>query len=384
MYCKRDGQKPLKIVADRHITQVANAFSDVAEVETLEPGAICRAALRNCDVLMTRSVTRVDADLLAGTPVRFVGTATSGTDHVDTDYLAAQGIAFADASGSNARPVVEYVLSALSVLADQDDSRLGDLTVGIIGCGRVGTLLNGMLETLGVCCLLNDPPLAASGDPRDFRTLDEILQADVVTLHVPLTLTGEYPTRHLLGAEHLQRLRPGAAVINTARGGVVDESALNRLLLERHLQAVIDVWENEPYIDSGLLASVAIATPHIAGYSLEAKLRATWQLRQAVTGYFGLDGDQRIPPAVTYKHRLMLAGEDRDELARLAILTGYDVRTDAVALRQVPKLAVSDRGYYFNRLRHEYALRREFSSIELQLENGQSDLAGFFERLGFK
>lgn len=384
MYCKRDGQKPLKIVADRHITQVANAFSDVAEVETLEPGAICRAVLRNCDVLMTRSVTRVDADLLAGTPVRFVGTATSGTDHVDTDYLAAQGIAFADASGSNARPVAEYVLSALSVLADQNDSRLSDLTVGIIGCGRVGTLLSGMLETLGVRCLLNDPPLAASGDPRDFRTLDEILQADVVTLHVPLTLTGEYPTRHLLGAEHLQRLRPGAAVINTARGGVVDESALNQLLLERHLQAVIDVWENEPYIDSGLLASVAIATPHIAGYSLEAKLRATWQLRQAVTGYFGLDGDPRIPPAVTYKHRLMLAGEDRDELARLAILAGYDVRTDAVALRQVPKLAISDRGCYFNRLRHEYALRREFSSIELQLESGQSDLAGFFERLGFK
>lgn len=384
MYCKRDGQKPLKIVADRHITQVANAFSDVAEVETLEPGAIRRAALRNCDVLMTRSVTRVNADLLAGTPVRFVGTATSGTDHVDTAYLAAQGIAFADASGSNARPVAEYVLSALSVLADQNDSRLGDLTVGIIGCGRVGTLLSGMLETLGVRCLLNDPPLAASGDPRDFRTLDEILQADVVTLHVPLTLTGEYPTRHLLGAEHLQRLRPGAVVVNTARGGVVDESALNRLLLERHLQAVMDVWENEPYIDSGLLASVAIATPHIAGYSLEAKLRATWQLRQAVTGYFGLDGDQRILPAVTYKHRLMLAGEDRDELARLAILTGYDVRTDAVALRQVPKLAVSDRGYYFNRLRYEYALRREFSSIELQLENGQSDLAGFFERLGFK
>lgn len=376
----------MNIVADRHIPAVATALAHIGRVTRLDPGAIDRRCLRDCDVLLVRTVTPVNADLLEGTPVKFVGTATSGTDHVDSDYLAEAGIGFAHAAGSNARPVAEYVLSALAAAGEQRGGRLADLSVAVVGCGHVGGLLTDLLAGLGVRCLRHDPPLAATlaqGRQEDFCDLDTALTADVVSLHVPLSRGGEYPTWHLLDAARLAQLRPGAVVINTARGGVVDEAALTAALREQHLQAVIDVWEDEPAINVELAALATFATPHIAGYSLEAKLRATDCLRSALEAYFAIAPAAPVSSGLPVCTSLTLAGDDVDEMTRLAVLASYDVRSDALVLPQFGTLATGCRPGCFTGLRHDYCLRREFPSVGLRLEGAMVAQAFDLRRLGF-
>ncbi len=372
----------LKIVADRYIPGLSAAFADAAELTLLEPAAIDRASLHDADALLVRSVTRVNAELLTGTPVRFVGTATSGSDHVDRDYLDAHDVGFADAAGCNARPVAEYVLSALCVLSEQRGCRLTDLSVAIIGCGHVGSQLHALLQALGVTCLCNDPPLAEqAGTAAGYCDLAMALTADVISLHVPLTDHGPHATRHLLTSDRLASLRDDAIVINTARGEVIDERALKAQLHERPLLAVIDVWQHEPAIDIGLAAAVAIATPHIAGYSLDAKLRASARLRQAFAEHFDqTPGVAEAPPPAL--QTLPLDADDLDELVRLAVLTSYDVRADAVALQRLAAIH-GERSAYFSGLRQDYALRREFSSLQLRLSGGARDYAAPLRQLGF-
>ncbi len=372
----------MKIVADRYIPALEKAFDGAAEVVLYEPGAIDRHALHDCDVLLVRTVTRVDAGLLEGTPVRFVGTATSGSEHVDEAYLDRQGIGFASAAGCNARPVAEYVLSALSVLTEQRGCRLDDLSVAVIGCGHVGSQLSNMLQALGIECLLNDPPLQAAGDRRSFHELDKALEADVITLHVPLTNAGPYPTQRLLNSDRLAALRPGTIIINSARGDVIDERALKTLLAKHRVQLVADVWRNEPAIDTELAARAVIATPHIAGYSLEAKLRSTWRMRNAVAEFFDLTMpplDEPLPAAI---QTLPLDADNLDELARLAILTSYDIRSDATALQRLAVIE-GNRSAYFSGLRHDYALRRELSALQLQLHGAAQAFAEPLQQLGF-
>lgn len=375
----------MKIVADRYLPAVANTLAGCAEVELREPRDITNASLKDCDALLVRTVTRVDERLLKDTPVRFVGTATSGSDHVDTAYLAANGIGFADAAGSNARPVAEYVLSAMAVLCEQSGTHMTDHVVGIVGCGHVGSQLASLLETLGVVTLLNDPPLADQGDTRDFHDLDTILEADIVTLHVPYTAAGSYPTANLLDADLLQQMKPGSWLVNTSRGGVVNEEALKRAAGEQGLQAVLDVWEHEPVIDTGLVAAARLATPHIAGYSLDAKLRATAMVCQALCAYFDL-GTLRQAPGhdVIEPLALPLSGADFDDQARLAILNSYDIRGDAATMQRLLRLPAAEQAAFFTRLREDYLLRREFSSLILELEQAAVTLAERFERLGFR
>ena len=376
----------MKIVADRYLPGVASAFDNTtAEVVLREPVDIDNAGLRDCDALLVRTVTRVDEQLLQETSVRFVGTATSGSDHVDTDYLASRGIGFADAAGSNARPVAEYVLSALAVLCEQSGTRMGDHVVGIIGCGHVGSQLAILLETLGVTTLLNDPPLAAQGDNRGFVDLDEILEADIVTLHVPYTATGSYPTVNLIDSDQLQQMQEGSWLINTARGGVINETALQSVIERRGLRVVLDVWQHEPAIDYSLAAAAVLATPHIAGYSLEAKQRATTMVCQALRAYFELRPAQEARDEHEHESlTLPLSGEDFEDLARLAILNGYDIRGDAATMQRLLRLPVAERPAFFTALRQEYRLRREFSSVILALDDKGAPLAARFEQLGFR
>ena len=375
----------MKIVADRYLPGVASAFGDTAEVMLCEPAEIENASLRDCDALLVRTVTRVDEQLLKGTPVRFVGTATSGCDHVDTDYLAAQGIGFADAAGSNARPVAEYVLSALAVLCEQTGTRLANHRVGIIGCGHVGSQLAALLETLGVTVLLNDPPLAEQGDTRDFCDLDTILGADIVTLHVPYTAAAPYPTANLIDSDRLQRLQAGTWLINTARGGVIDETALAAAIEAQDLQVVLDVWRHEPAIDSRLAAAVRLATPHIAGYSLDAKLRATNMVCQALCACFELGTIQQAHNHdVIEPLALPLTGADFEEQVRLAILNSYDIRGDAATMQRLLRLPAVEQATFFAGLRQDYLLRREFSSLELQLAGAALPLAARLAQLGFQ
>ncbi|MEX1197279.1 MAG: 4-phosphoerythronate dehydrogenase [Pseudohongiellaceae bacterium] len=286
----------MKIVADANILDIEPGFAEYGEL-VLRPGREIRPAdVRDADALIVRSITRVDAALLAGSRVRFVATATSGTDHLDLPWLHHAGITVADAAGCNANAVAAYVMAALQELTVPGGGR-----AVVIGAGHVGSRVVHRLQRKGVHCRVVDPFVEQGGvsasvrrafDDRVpelcFSSLDEALaDADIVSLHVPYTTQGPHPTRGLLNAERLSRLRPGTVLINTARGEVLDEAALKqRLRSGGDLQAVLDVFHDEPEVDRELIHLARIATPHIAGYSRAAKLAGTARVLAAFRAHF--------------------------------------------------------------------------------------------------
>ena len=375
----------MKIIADENIPCVRQAFASLGEV-TLLPGRGMRPEqVRDAELLLVRSVTRVDRELLEGSRVRFVGSATIGFDHVDRDYLQAQGIGFSTAPGSNATSAAEYVVSALMVLAQRQDFDPAGKTVGIIGCGNVGSRVRRKLEALGMQCLVNDPPLQAQGGHDDFVDLESVLQADVITVHVPLTRSGPHPTLHLVDAEFLACLKPGAVFINTARGAVVDNAALDSLLGERaDISIVLDVWEGEPAINCDLLEKVDLGTPHIAGYSLDGKLRGTEMIYRAACEFLGTpvqwSAATELPPGPSLE---LAAGGERLDAARAAVLECYDVRADDARLRQMLTLPPEERAARFDRLRKEYPVRREFAELDVRATCMDARLEQLLAGLGF-
>ena len=285
----------LRILVDANVPAAADALSPFGSVRLVPGHAITRAETEHADVLIVRSVTRVDADLVEDTPVRFVGTATAGTDHVDAAALARLGIAFASAPGSNATSVVEYVLAALLDLAD---SRGADLpaTLGVVGAGAVGGRFVPRARALGMNVLVCDPPRADAGHTdHDYRSLGDLLAgSDMLTLHVPLTSPSEsrWPTRGLIGAEALAAMRPGAWLVNAARGGVVDGPALVDTRRSGRLGAlVLDCWPGEPQPAPDLVAAANLATPHVAGYSFDGKVAGTAAVAAALRAWLAAGGD---------------------------------------------------------------------------------------------
>ena len=378
----------MNIVADENIPCVQQAFASLGEVSLL-PGRVMQAEqVRDADILLVRSVTRVDASLLQGSSVRFVGSATIGFDHVDRDYLQQQGIGFATAPGSNATSAAEYVVSALMVLSAQQGVELAGKTVGIIGCGNVGSRVRCKLAALGMTCLVNDPPLQASAGHDDFVSLEEVLQADVVTLHVPLIKDSPHPTFYLVNAALLDRLKPGAILINTSRGAVVDNRALDALLATRdELSVVLDVWENEPTIRPSLLQKVDLATAHIAGYSYDGKLRGTEMIYHAACDYFATPAQWRAADVLARAASIDLRDHGTDDLlavARAAVLACYDIREDDARLRATLPLPVTERALAFDRLRKEYPLRREFSESTVLLREPAGAPGQLLSGLGFQ
>jgi len=257
----------MTILIDEQIPGLPEQLADLGETRTFTGRALTRGDLidSGAEVLLVRSTTLVNGALLQGTRVRFVGSATAGIDHVDVAWLRDHHTGFAYAPGSNAPAVAQYVLTVI----DQLRSFRGH-TLGIIGFGHVGSRLAAAAESHGMSVLVNDPPLLASSGPdRPHTSLPELLRhADVVTLHVPLTSSGDHPTYHLLNAENMSMLRPGALLINTARGGVIDEAAV-----PDHVDLVVDVFEGEPLLRRSTMERALIATPHIAGYTIDAKQR---------------------------------------------------------------------------------------------------------------
>ncbi len=373
----------LNIVADENIPALQALLGSLGSIRTLPGRSMTAADLAAADVLLVRSITRVDRSLLEGTPVRFVGTATIGMDHVDQAWLREQGITFSSAPGCNADAVVEYVLSVLYSLAAEQGFVLRDKTVGIIGVGNVGSRLQRRLQRLGIKLLLNDPPRAAEG-ATSFVSLDRLLdEADILCLHTPLVTAGPYPTQHLLGAAQLGRLRPGAIVLNAGRGAAIDGAALLQVAGQRpDLTLVLDVWENEPAIDPALAPCVRIGSPHIAGYSLDGKIRGTYMLYQALCRHLGLPEAgplQDYLPAASVPRVEAGPGLTPLELMRLL----YDPYRDDRALRGTLGLPKAERGAAFDRLRKEYPVRREFDTLTVsgQMEPG---LAEELAALGFR
>ncbi|NIF46498.1 4-phosphoerythronate dehydrogenase PdxB [Enterobacter sp. Ap-1006] len=370
----------MKILVDENMPYARELFSRLGEVTAVPGRPIPVDALTDADALMVRSVTKVNAELLDGKGIKFVGTATAGTDHVDEAYLQSAGVAFSAAPGCNAIAVVEYVFSSLLMLAERDGFQLKDRTVGIVGVGNVGSRLQARLEAWGVRILLCDPPRADRGDEGDFVSLETLVQeADVITFHTPLFKSGEYKTLHLADEALISRLKPGAILINACRGPVVDNNALLKCLKAgQNLSVVLDVWEPEPDLNVELLDKVDIGTAHIAGYTLEGKARGTTQVFEAFSDFIGQSQTVALDsllPAPEFG-RITLAGPlDQPTLKRLVHLV-YDVRRDDAPLRKV-----AGQPGEFDKLRKNYLERREWSSLYVQCDD--ADAAGMLQKLGF-
>jgi len=379
------------IVADENIPLLESFFADIGEIRRVSGRTMTAPDVRDADVLLVRSVTRVGPDLLEGSRVRFVGTATIGTDHVDQDWLAEQGIRFSAAPGCNANSVAEYVLSVLSIHAER--RALTDwttLSVGVVGVGNVGSAVANILERLGFEVRLCDPPRAEAEAESDqeFVSLQEALTCDVVTLHTPLTRSGPHATYHMVGVEELTELSADQLLINAGRGEVIDTGALlARLAKPNAPEVALDVWENEPAINPDLVEQVWLATPHIAGYSLEGKMQGTEMIYRALSNYLGLPvrkkAGQFLPEPALSKVAFTSAA-DEDDALRIALRACYDPRPDDARLRLAMNGPEDERALAFDRLRRDYPVRRECSSLKVQLKGTSRSLQDSFRAIGFK
>ena len=371
----------MKILVDENMPYALELFSRTGEVKAVPGRPLPEAELADAEGLMVRSVTRVNQALLEGKGVKFVGTATAGTDHVDEAWLAEAGIAFSAAPGCNAIAVVEYVFSALLLLAERDSFRLADRTVGIVGVGNVGRRLQARLEAWGVKTLLCDPPRADRGDEGDFLSLDALVaQADILTFHTPLFKEGPYKSWHLADSALLMALKPDTILINACRGPVVDNAALLEVMKMRpDLSVVLDVWEPEPELSLDLLEKVDIATAHIAGYTLEGKARGTTQVFEAWSAFIGQPQQvalETLLPAPEFGEISLHGALDQPTLKRLVHLV-YDVRRDDADLRKVAATPGE-----FDRLRKTYQERREWSSLRVLCDDAAA--ADMLTQLGFR
>lgn len=366
----------LSLLADENIPLAREAFQTFGSVTTRPGRDISRDNLQEVDVLLVRSVTEVDADLLAGTPVRFVGSATIGTDHVDRAWLADHDITFAHAPASNADSVADYVVTIALHLASRQQAHLADRTVGVIGCGNTGSRVARRLRGLGASVLMNDPPLADEAEKNredhPYVPLEHVLDAaDVLSLHTPLTVDGRHPTHHLIDGDVMDRLHPNTWLINTSRGAVVDNAALLRRLEKRDslIGAVaLDVWENEPTPDPSLLQRVDVATPHVAGYAYDGKVRGTAMLYRAICRFLDVAPAWSPETALEPDHPddLRLSPPDArlprtEYLAHLAE-AACDVRGDHRRLRSILDVPKAEQGAFFSRLRKTYPRRREMQT----------------------
>jgi len=373
----------MRIIADENIALVREYFGQAGELLTLPGRAITAEHVRHADALLVRSVTRVDSALLAGSRCRFVGTATSGIDHIDTGWLQQQGIRFGWARGCNANAVVEFVLCALAQLSASCAFDWRRRSVGIIGCGEVGSRLARKLLALHMKVAIYDPFLDAAHPLAGcFTDLETVLRQEVVTLHAPLTRDSPWPTWHLLDARRLDRLDPATILVNAARGAIVDNHALAGLLVrEPERLVVVDAWEGEPRINQGLLAQVALGTAHIAGYSNEGKVNGTRMIANAFSECFGLAAaGLSVPVSAERRLQVELALSPLEQLNRL-MLSAYDISRDHQALAGL--LDAERPGEYFDGLRKEYPSRYEFASFTVHAACLHPAVAEQAARLGF-
>jgi erythronate-4-phosphate dehydrogenase len=375
----------MRVAVDDAILYSHAAFAAAGEIRLFSGRSVRRVDVCDVDALIVRSVTRVDANLLEGSLVRFVGTATIGMDHLDLPYLRARGIYCANAAGSNANSVAEYVVSALLATAEHRDWRLSEKSIGIIGVGRIGTLVAMKAAALGMKVLLCDPPLRESTGNERYGFLDDVLGADILTLHVPLTVAGRYPTLHMVNGNMLRHLSPGQFLINSARGAVVCGPDLLVALRERWIEgSILDVWEGEPRINRDLLDLVDLGTAHIAGYSQDGKALGTAMILDELCRFFGISAvwdrscifapPQRVSPQ---------SGMESQDAIRSVVLQAYDIRRDDADLRAVIGMPAIAAGERFDRLRDRYPLRPEFSHFIVEPAAG-SGLATVLQALGFE
>ena len=372
----------IKIVADDKIPFLKGALEPYSEVVYLPGKEFSRDILKKADALLIRTRTKCTESLLKGTNVRFIGTATIGFDHIDTQYCEKHKITWTNAPGCNSSSVQQYIAAALLKISSEYSFNLKDKTLGIIGVGNVGSKVEKFARTIGMNVLLNDPPRARTEGKKDFHSLKTVLyESDIVTVHVPLNIVGEDFTYHLFDEKSFKKINKGAWFINSSRGEVTNSYALKKVLGSGKLSgAIIDVWENEPDIDLELLEQAFIATPHIAGYSTDGKANGTAMVVNSLCKYFDIqlknwyaeDVPQPLSPVITIDAQ----DKSEEDILREAVIHTYDIDSDDKKLRFSPS--------YFEKQRGDYPLRREFPSYKIDLSGENKKVQKILEELGFR
>lgn len=371
----------MKLIIDDKIPYIRGIFEHVAEVAYLPGAKITPEVVHDADAIITRTRTICNEDLLKGSSVKFIATATIGYDHIDTDYCRRAGIQWTNAPGCNSKSVEQYVASALMVLTEKDLVNLKQSTIGIVGVGSVGSKVARIAELLGMKVLMNDPPRARAEGPEKFVNLQTILEeADIISLHVPLNMKGEDATFHMADEIFFSSLKKKPVLINSCRGEVVKTEAVKQAVQEHKIKAfVCDCWENEPNIDLELLAMTTIATPHIAGYSRDGKAKGTQMSVQAVSEFFNLKLDNWIPENIECPAEPLVVIDGKDltdeQIIAQAVLHTYDIRQDDQLLRANS----SD----FEKQRGDYPVRREFPAYTVRLKNTGERVEEVLKEIGF-
>ena len=394
----------MKILLEDTIPFGPEYLAELGDIRTYAWQSLTQDDVSDADILAVRSTTKVNASLLANAKqLKFVTTATSGTNHLDKHWLDSQGISWQSAGGCNAVAVAEYVLSVLFCADKLAKIDLNSCTVGIVGAGHVGSALAQRLSALNINYKLCDPPLEASGDPRSFVTLDEITQCDVITLHVPFVKAGKYATGHLINEAVLSQLNARQLLINACRGEVIDEDALLRRLNSPNAPSVaLDVFANEPTINPALLPLCWLVTPHIAGHSVEGKVRGTQIIYQQICQFLNKEPsktlDDFLSPVAPIK--VSLNAPNAQQLckrdAASLMLSVYDVCIDDKALRDAISDAIKSLdnpseaqivksiGHTFATMRKTYRIRRECSAYSLRVPDSTSiEIKRQLQALGF-
>ena len=346
------------IIADNKIPYLKGILEPYARIDYLSPEQITAETVRDADILLIRTRTKCNHELLNQSRCRYIATATIGYDHIDTLYCQEKGIDWKNAPGCNASSVGQYILSSLLAWSKHNQKSLHEYTIGIVGVGHVGRIVARYCQLLGMQVLLNDPPREDAEGPDNFVPLDEICRkADIITFHTPLTREGKYPTFHLGNDHFFEALDKTPLIINTARGEVIETEALKRALKSKKIAAaILDCWENEPGIDRELLRQAFIATPHIAGYSADGKSTATRMIVEAVGKWIEENiPTQNIVPPSPIREIIDLSGASYP--LQTAVWESYTPFDDDLRLRKSPETFEMQRGLY--------PLRREFPAYHI-------------------
>ncbi len=371
----------MKIIIDNKIPYIKGALEPFAEVVYLPGNETTADAVKDADALITRTRTKCNKEILEGSSVKFIATATIGFDHIDTEYCKEAGIEWTNAPGCNAESVNQYIASALLAWAMKFRIDLKEKTIGIVGVGNVGSRVAKTCKILGMRVLLNDPPRERKEGSEKFVSLETIQkEADIITFHVPLNLEGEDATYHLVNDNFIKELNKKPLLINSCRGEVFDTETVKNAVDNKTVSGlIIDCWENEPKIDLELLSKVEFGTPHIAGYSKDGKANGTKMSVQAVSRFFNLGINDWQPNEIELPENTIIEidGEQRREYSILAeaILSTYDIDDDFEKLRKSHEL--------FEKLRGDYPVRREFDTFTIKAKNISSEVLLKLEALGF-
>jgi erythronate-4-phosphate dehydrogenase len=371
----------MKIVADNKIPFLKGVFEPFCDVIYLQGDQINNSDLKDADALIIRTRTFCNEKLLSGTKVKIIASATIGYDHIDINYCKKNNITWTNAPGCNSGSVMQWFMAALLFYAKQNSIDLTTKSLGIVGVGNVGSKILKFAENIGMRVFLNDPPKVDKERICGFLTLDSIIrESDIITFHVPLEQSGRYPTYHIANDNFFNKIQKSTVLINSSRGEVVDENELDLALNNgKIIDALIDVWEHEPVIHKTLLGKISVATPHIAGYSLDGKANGTAMSVSAISKFFNLPLCDWYPDDLPFIENMNFIADAKKRsyqnvLTELVIKT-YNIIADDNALRK----NTAD----FENIRGNYPIRREFGAWSVMLKNDNRNYKSRLEKLGF-